>query len=94
MMELKDKADLLIAKSGQLFRREVENRFPFDQELSLIRAVEGAKDVQQCTFTRPGATHDANDFSFSNTQIDPFEYFQTSVGFANILCFDHVLSIL
>src|SRR5262245_20619029 len=61
VVELKDEAERLIAELVALARGQVINAFTFESHFTLVRAVEGAEQVQQCALARAGRADNAEE---------------------------------
>lgn len=70
MVALKNKADVILVKLGPLLLTELEDRFVEEIVFARRRIVEHADNVQQGRFARPARSHNRDEFTFINFEID------------------------
>src|ERR1700679_106348 len=64
MMELEDKTNMTVPKSGQGLAFQLMNFFILQKDLSRCRRVQSAENVQQCALPRPRRTDNTHDLPF------------------------------
>lgn len=89
MMELKDKADLLVPEVGQFFIRQQVNLRPFDGNRSFIRPFQCSDDLKQGGLPGTGRPNDRDDLSLSDLQVNALEHVELSVRFMDLTGTDH-----
>jgi hypothetical protein len=76
---LKNEANVLVSKLGQLFGFQGFDSNIGDGQISLICGIERAQDVQQGTFASAGSADYTDNFTALDVNMYAFEYFKGAV---------------
>ena len=90
-MKLKNKTNVLIAKSRELALFEIKHIGAIKSNRARVWAIESAYDLQKRSFASTTWTHDADYLARCNVKIDSFEHFERIVGFVYVGDFYHNL---
>jgi len=77
MMELEDKPDLTISKKGEILFIQVEDVFPFIENLPGGRSIECAKDMKEGGFPNAGGSDNGCLLPLRKSKIHSFENLHT-----------------
>jgi hypothetical protein len=96
IMELEDESDRLVAKLGQLILGHIFGVDAVDDDLTVGRNVEGAKNVEKRAFPGSGLADDGIEGAFGEAKIDAEEHLRWEfrllvVDFGDALKFDDVV---
>lgn len=77
---------MLVAESRKLTWVEGLNPGVVEPYFALLGMIEGAKDVQECTFAGARFPDDAHDFTALHFEIDAFKDFELAERFVDVIC--------
>ena len=91
MMELENKADIIVAEAGQLRFAVAEHILTIDVQLPRRRCIDGAENIQQSALAYPRGAHNHGDLRLENIQVHPPEHLHLIgagvVGFTDVAGF-------
>ena len=93
-MELEYEAEMAVAEIRQLLRGKPAGIDAIDDDGATIRTVKGADNLQQCRLTGPAGTHDADDLTLVDMEVDALQHLQGAEALGDMLYVDHVALML
>ena len=93
-MELKDKTDMAVAESRQLFFTQCKDIGVVNEDLARIGSVQRSDDLQKGGLACTALAYDTNDFPFVDREINTLENLQLAEGFVYVLNFNHNQSVV
>ena len=86
-----DQVEVVIGKSSLTDAQlaQVEDIRPVHREGARIRRGQGAQDLQEGGFPRPGGAHDGHDFAALRLEINALQHFERAETLLDSFCFDN-----
>src|SRR5215471_3212425 len=81
VMELENKTNMTIAKICKFFPLQLMQPNVLQKDLTAVRRIEGAQDMQQCALAGARRADNANNFTFSDLEVNTLQNLQLTVAF-------------